>query len=154
VDKPLLILGAVLLFAAGFSIGWAVEWVATPGRRERRVSFTPCGSNRSEGRKTAFSIASVTRWLFVTAQIAALCWVSISYLIALYATLRLGQVFPVVELSQQAINTILGVSGLKVVENIFEHNDGKIFGQSKAVSDLDTGPEKENVSESDTFSDL
>lgn len=74
---------------------------------------------------------SVTKALFVTTQIAALCWVSVSYLIALYATVRLGQVFPVMELSQQAISTILGVSALKVVENIFEHNDGGLFGTSR-----------------------
>ncbi len=74
---------------------------------------------------------SVTRALFVTTQIAALCWVTVSYLIALYATVRLGEVFPVVELSQQAITTILGVSVLKVVENIFEHNDGGLFGTSR-----------------------
>lgn len=73
---------------------------------------------------------SVTRKLFITTQIAALCWVSISYLIAAYATIRLGQVFPVTELSQQAITTILGVNVLKVLENIFEHNNGCIFGQS------------------------
>ncbi len=74
---------------------------------------------------------SVTRVLFVTTQVAALCWVTVSYLIALYATVRLGEVFPVVELSQQAISTILGVSVLKVVENIFEHNDGGLFGTSR-----------------------
>ncbi len=74
---------------------------------------------------------SVTKVLFVTTQIAALCWVTVSYLIALYATVWLGEVFPVVELSQQAITTILGVSVLKVVENIFEHNDGGLFGTSK-----------------------
>lgn len=73
---------------------------------------------------------SVTRLLFITTQIAALGWVSVSYLIALYATVRLGQPFPVVELSQQAITTILGVNVLKVVENVFEHNDGGIFGTS------------------------
>lgn len=73
---------------------------------------------------------SVTRILFITTQIAALGWVSVSYLIALYATVRLGQPFPVVELSQQAITTILGVNVLKVVENVFEHNDGGIFGTS------------------------
>lgn len=76
------------------------------------------------------NIKTVTRRLFVTTQIAALFWVSISYLIALYATVRLGQVFPVVELSEQAIKTILGVNALKVVENIFEHNDGAVFGKS------------------------
>ena len=67
---------------------------------------------------------SVTRTLFVTTQLAALGWVSMSYLIAAYATVRLGQVFPVEELSEQAIETILGVNFLKVIENIFEHNDG------------------------------
>ena len=74
---------------------------------------------------------SVTRLLFVTTQLAALGWVSVSYLIAVYATVRLAQPFPVVELSQQAITTILGVNVLKVVENIFEHNDGFIFGNGK-----------------------
>lgn len=73
---------------------------------------------------------SVTRRLFVTSQVTALFWVSVSYLIALYATVRLGQPFPVVELSKQAIETILGVNVLKVVENIFEHNDSPLFGRS------------------------
>lgn len=73
---------------------------------------------------------SITRLLFLTTQVAALVWVSVSYLIAVYATVRLGQPFPVVGLSQQAITTILGVNILKVVENIFEHNDSKIFGTS------------------------
>ena len=73
----------------------------------------------------------VTRILFITTQIAALGWVSVSYLIAVYATDRLGQPFPVVELSQQAITTILGVNVLKVVENIFEHNNGPVFGRAK-----------------------
>lgn len=71
---------------------------------------------------------SVTRLLFVTTQLAALLWVSVSYLIAIYATVKLSQPFPVVELSQQAITTILGVNMLKVLENIFEHNDGPVFG--------------------------
>ena len=78
---------------------------------------------------------SVTRILFITTQIAAMGWVSVSYLIALYATVRLGQPFPVVELSQQAITTILGVNVLKVVENVFEHNDGGVFGHSNTTGD-------------------
>ena len=76
------------------------------------------------------NIKTTTRRLFVTTQIAALWWVTMSYLIALYATVRLGQVFPVVDLSKQAIETILGVNILKVVENIFEHNDGPVFGKN------------------------
>lgn len=92
---------------------------------------------------TRLKLKSVTRILFITTQIAALCWVSVSYLIALYATVRLGQVFPVVELSKQAITTILGVNVLKVLENAFEHNDGPVFGKSnkKPVPNLDTGEE-------------
>lgn len=71
---------------------------------------------------------SLTKILFVTTQLAALVWVTLSYLIAIYSTVRLCTPFPVVELSQQAITTILGVNTLKVVENIFEHNNGKVFG--------------------------
>lgn len=66
----------------------------------------------------------------MTTQLAALGWVTISYLIAAYATVRLGQPYPVVELSQQAIQTILGVNALKVLENIFEHNDSIVFGKN------------------------
>lgn len=89
---------------------------------------------------------SITRLLFVTTQLAALAWVSVSYLIAVYATVRLAQPFPVVELSQQAITTILGVSALKVVENIFEHNEGVVFGQSRIKDDPpDEGEEEGGV---------
>ena len=35
-----------------------------------------------------------------------------------------------VELSQQAINTIIGVGIMKTAENIFEHNDSVVFGNS------------------------
>ncbi len=73
---------------------------------------------------------SVTRILFVSTQLAALCWVTSSYIIAGYATVRLGQPYPMAELSQQAITTILGTAALKVLENIFEHNDGALFGTS------------------------
>ena len=82
------------------------------------------------GGKGEKELRSVARLLFLTTQIAALVWVSVSYLIALYATVQLGQPFPIVELSQQAITTILGVNVLKVVENIFEHNDGAVFGRT------------------------
>lgn len=87
-------------------------------------------------KKKNLSIKSVTRFLFIATQIAALGWVSVSYLIAIYATVRLGNPYPVVELSQQAIDTILGVSVLKVVENIFEHNNSKLFGQSNHDPDV------------------
>lgn len=76
-------------------------------------------------------LQSVTRFLFATTQIFALGWVSVSYVIAVYSTVKLYQPFPVVELSQQAITTILGVNALKVLENIFEHNEGMVFGRSR-----------------------
>ena len=78
---------------------------------------------------------SITRILFVTTQTAALVWVTLSYLIAMYSTVRLAAPFPVTELSQQAITTILGVNVLKVVENIFEHNEGPVFGRTKESED-------------------
>ena len=88
-------------------------------------------------RLTEARLRSVTRFLFVTTQIAALCWVSISYLIALYATIKLGTPFPVSDLSEQAIEVILGVSVLKTVSNIFEHNDGAVLGKSNKKQDCD-----------------
>ena len=81
------------------------------------------------------SARSVTRILFVTTQLAALVWVTISYMIAIYSTVRLAQPFPAVELSEQAIETILGVNVLKVLENIFEHNDGPVFGTNNKKTD-------------------
>ena len=87
------------------------------------------------GQKRPSILRSVTRFLFVTTQIFALFWVSLSYGIAAYSTVVLAQPFPVEELSRQAIITLLGMSGLKVVENIFEHNEGMVFGQSKTEDD-------------------
>lgn len=80
---------------------------------------------------------SITRILFLTTQIAALAWVSLSYVIAIYSTVKLAQPFPVAELSQQAITTILGVNALKVVENIFEHNNGPVFGKTEGSDNND-----------------
>lgn len=80
-------------------------------------------------------LRSVTRFLFVTTQVCAIIWVSWSYGIATYSTIVLAQPFPVEELSRQAIITLLGMSGLKVVENIFEHNEGVVFGQSRPEDD-------------------
>lgn len=85
------------------------------------------------GKKT--NISGITQFLFITTQLAAIGWVTVSYLIAIYATVKLGQPFPVAELSQQAITSILGVNVLKVVENIFEHNDGVVFGENKKKRD-------------------
>ena len=87
-------------------------------------------------------LRSVTRCLFLSTQVSALVWVFTSYAIAVYSTLRLQQVYTMEALSKPAIDTILGVTGLKVLENIFEHNSGIIFGKSTpsaSRSDADGG---------------
>jgi len=78
---------------------------------------------------------SVMKLIFVATLISALIWVFISYGIALYATVVLGQVYTMAELSEPAINTLLGVGVLKVLENIFEHNDGPVFGYNLKRTD-------------------
>lgn len=80
---------------------------------------------------TKTQLMQITRFIFVTTQISALIWVFTSYGIAIYSTVKLGQVYTMAELSEPAIHTILGVGFLKVLENIFEHNDGAVFGKSK-----------------------
>ena len=79
-------------------------------------------------------VIKITELLFITTQIFALLWVTISYAIAAYSTIALGNPFPVEDLSSQAIETILGVAALKVLSNIFEHNDSAIFGTSNSGS--------------------
>lgn len=73
-------------------------------------------------------IYSITKIIFLTSQISALVWVFISYGIAIYSTIVLEKVYTMSELSEPAINIIIGVTALKVLENIFEHNNGGIFG--------------------------
>lgn len=74
---------------------------------------------------------SITKVFFLATLFFSLLWVCISYGIAIYATLKLGQVYTMSELSEPAITVIIGAVTLKVVENIFEHNDGALFGTSK-----------------------
>ena len=118
------ILIAVGALVVGAAIGIAL-CQATIHYLQRRVR------ELRKGKAPVSILQSVTKLLFVTTQLCALGWVSVSYGIAVYSTVRLRQPFPVVELSQQAITTILGVNALKVVENIFEHNNGVVFGRSK-----------------------
>ena len=92
-------------------------------------------------------IQTITAFMLVTTQVAALAWVSRSYCIAIYSTVVLEQPFPVETVSQQAIETILGVSFLKVLENIFEHNDGVIWGTSNSKSEEETEDETQEFEE-------
>lgn len=97
-------------------------------RRNRELRAALKGSGKIPRRNL---IQSITRFLFVTTQVFALGWISISYGTAVYATVVLEQPFPVESLSSQAIITIFGMGGLKVLENIFEHNTGVVFGTSR-----------------------
>lgn len=114
---------SVIFFTIGTILGFALR-TALSWRR-----------GKHSGRAPVDIVRSVTRFLFVTTQIFALVWVSASYAIAAYSTVCLGQPFPVTDLSGQAITTILGINALKVVENIFEHNNGKVFGSSDVAED-------------------
>lgn len=86
---------------------------------------------RKSRKKLDLKLMSITKIIFVSTQISALIWVFTSYAIAIYSTIRLGQVYTMAELSEPAIHTILGVGFLKVLENIFEHNDSAVFGRTK-----------------------
>lgn len=119
---------AICGLAAGLALGIAYSAATIRHLRKRQKELRA-------GQKRPSILRSVTRFLFVTTQIFALFWVSLSYGIAAYSTVVLAQPFPVEELSRQAIITLLGMSGLKVVENIFEHNEGVVFGQSKTEDD-------------------
>lgn len=89
-------------------------------------------------------LRSITRFLFVTTQVFALGWVTWTYIIASYSTIVLLQPFPAEALSQEAVRTILGVGFLKVLENIFEHNEGKVFGKC-TKTDTNANGETEGV---------
>lgn len=98
----------------------------------------------SKGKRlTKAKMVSITRMLFITTQVSALVWVFISYGIAVYSTVKLQQVYTMAELSEPAIHTILGVGILKVLENIFEHNNSKLFGQSIEEGGVQYGSDEE-----------
>ena len=89
-------------------------------------------------------LKSVTRFLFLTTQICALVWVFISYGLAIYSTVCLKQVYTMAELSEPAIKTLLGVTALKVVGNVFEHNEGGLFGHNRTETDTTEHTEEGN----------
>lgn len=93
------------------------------------------------------TIRSITRFLFVSTQLSALLWVNWSFALATYATIALGQPFPLETVSETAINVIIGTLLCKVLENALEHNDGAIWGKSKGGSHAGASGD---VSDSDT----
>lgn len=133
----------ILIAAGALVVGIALGVIyceATYRHLRKRLRELRAGQERRN------LLRSVTRFLFVTTQVFALVWVTWSYVIATYSTVVLEQPFPVETLSDRAIITILGVSALKVVENIFEHNEGVVFGQSQSEDDSpDEGGEEGGV---------
>lgn len=113
----------ILCAAGGVVLGCMLS-LLTVRRLKKRIKALRGNSGKSV-------LLSVTRLIFLTTQISALVWVFTSYAIAIYSTVCLQQVYTMSELSEPAINTILGVSFLKVLENVFEHNEGAVFGKSK-----------------------
>lgn len=89
------------------------------------------------------TIRSITRFLFVSTQLSALCWVNWSFVLATYATVKLGQPFPLETVSETAINVIIGTLLCKVLENALEHNDGGIWGKSNGGSSVEAPEGKE-----------
>lgn len=86
-------------------------------------------------RLTNSKMISITRLLFILGAVCSVIWISISYAIAIYSTLALGQVYTMAELSEPAMTAFLGTIAAKTLENIFEHNEGGIFGKSKKESE-------------------
>lgn len=124
---------SILIAAAAFIVGAAFGIVlsaATIRHLRRRLKELRACQERPN------IIRSITRFLFVTAQVFAIVWVTWSYVIATYSTVVLMQPFPAEELSKEAVRTILGVGVLKVVENVFEHNNGRVFGHSRTEDNL------------------
>ena len=106
-----MLLAALAAFLAGVFIGGALAFAGLK-------------------KLTQAKLGSVTRLLFVGIAVSAISWVFISYAIAIYSTVHLRQPYTMEELSKPAITGILCVLFAKVLENIFEHNDGALFGHS------------------------
>lgn len=113
---------AIVSFFIGFVIGILCMYLI--GRRKHGKGLP--------------TIKGITEFIYVVTMIAAIIWVSMSYVIAMYGTYHFGQVFPVETLSGQALIAILGVCISKTISNIFEHNDGVVWGESRNPND---GPE-------------
>jgi len=127
-------MSTALIAAGALVVGIAIGIVlceATIRHLRRRVKELRTELRDSGMERPRNLIQSITRFLFVTTQICAIGWVSWTYIIATYSTVALEQPFPAEELSSEAVRTILGVGVLKLIENIFEHNDSKLFGQSR-----------------------
>lgn len=120
---------AVLALLAAFAVGLLAGVYILAPRAGKALS--------------AAKLGGVTRRLMISTLRCALVWVFLSYAIAIYSTVRLGVVYTMAELSEPAIYALLGVNLTKVLENVFEHNNGKVFGVSRTVEP--SGPDGADV---------
>ena len=83
-------------------------------------------------------LRTFTNLMYCLILIAGVVWISVSYLIGIYGVIMYGQVEPLIELSCEIVRCIMVVVIAKTIANIFEHNDGPVFGYSN-----DCGPVSE-----------
>ena len=72
----------------------------------------------------------VTEFMFVCMMVLCCLVLVNSCAIAWYSTIVLQQPYPLESMAEQAFLAGIGAIAAKVVGNIFEHNNGGIFGQS------------------------
>lgn len=75
-------------------------------------------------------LQTFTNLMYCLVIVASVIWISLSYLIGIYGVVVFGQVEPLIELSRDVVKCISVVLVTKTIGNIFEHNDGPVFGYS------------------------
>lgn len=78
-------------------------------------------------------LQTFTNVMYCLILIAGIVWISLSYVIGIYGAIRFGQIVPLIELSCDVVRCIMVVVITKTIANIFEHNDGPVFGYSNSA---------------------
>lgn len=86
-------------------------------------------------------LQTFTNVMYCLILIAGIVWISLSYVIGIYGVVRFAQVEPLIELSRDVVKCIMVVVITKTIANIFEHNDGPVFGYSNGVEGSITNEE-------------
>lgn len=83
------------------------------------------------------NVQSVTRRLFVVTQLFALGCLVVVCLAVVYSAVVLDKPLEnlLETITEEAFNCLATITGAKVLENIFEHNDGGVFGKSNQTND-------------------
>lgn len=75
-------------------------------------------------------LQTFTNLMYCLVIVASVVWISLSYVIGIYGVVVYGQVEALIELSRDIVKCIMVVLITKTISNIFEHNNGGIFGYS------------------------